>query len=111
MNQRFKTSSSFWTVLIIGVPIGAIGVDIFHSRDKMKPPVDVRPPSRPLGLRTSTGDEHRRQLLFEEIQPVKLAKCRLERFGDPHDGGYLLCANLSSDVRAGYSYGIGGTDQ
>jgi hypothetical protein len=109
MRQRFKTSPSFWIVLLIGVAIGGVG--LVYSRNNRKPPVDVAgTASRPLGLRTSTGDDQRRQL-FEEIQPVKLANCRLERFGDRHDGGYLLCANLGTDVSAGYSYGIGGTDQ
>ena len=110
MNQRFTTSSSFWIVLAAGVVIGAIAVALFHSRSERKPSVDVAAP-RPAGLRAFTGNDQRRQLLFEQIQPVRLANCRLERFGDLHDGGYLLCANLLTDVTAGYSYGIGGTDQ
>ena len=52
-----------------------------------------------------------RQLLFEEIQPVKLANCELERFGEKNDGGYLLCGNLLGDVKSAYSYGISGYDQ
>lgn len=51
-----------------------------------------------------------RQLLFGELRPVRLANCTLQRFGEPHDGGYLLCANLLGAVRAGYSYGINGYD-
>jgi hypothetical protein len=51
-----------------------------------------------------------RQQLFNEIQPVKLANCDLQRYGEPHDGGYLLCANLLDAVTAGYSYGISGYD-
>ena len=39
-----------------------------------------------------TRAEQARQVLFEEIQPVKLSNCQLERFGEPNDGGYLLCA-------------------
>ena len=50
-------------------------------------------------------------MLFEEIQPVKLSNCQLERFGEPNDGGYLLCANLLGDVKSAYSYGISGYDQ
>ena len=37
------------------------------------------------------------------MQPVPLANCTLERFGEKHDGGYLLCSNLLKDVSAGYS--------
>lgn len=52
-----------------------------------------------------------RQSLFDLLQPVALANCGLQRFGEPHDGGYLVCANLLAGVQAGYSYGIAGYDQ
>lgn len=48
--------------------------------------------------------------LFAEIQPVRVTNCELKRFGEPHDGGYPLCANLLGAVKAGYSYGISGYD-
>lgn len=57
-----------------------------------------------------TFDSLRRRL-FAELQPVTLANCQFQRFGEPNDGGYLLCANLLSAVRSGYSYGISGYDQ
>lgn len=49
-------------------------------------------------------------MLFARLQPVKLANCDFQRFGEANDGGYLLCGNLLRDVRAGYSYGISGYD-
>ena len=52
-----------------------------------------------------------RQALFEMLQPVALTNCRLERFGEAYDGGYLMCGNLLGDIQAGYSYGISGYDQ
>ncbi len=52
-----------------------------------------------------------RQALFDMLQPVALSNCQLERFGERHDGGYLMCANLLGEVEAGYSYGIDGYDQ
>ena len=52
-----------------------------------------------------------RQVLFDLLQPIALANCQLERFGDAHDGGYLLCANLLEAVESGYSYGIAGRDK
>jgi hypothetical protein len=52
-----------------------------------------------------------RDYLFEELQPVKLANCQFERFGERNDGGYVLCANLLGSVQSGYSYGISGYDQ
>ena len=54
--------------------------------------------------------EGRRQALLEQLQPVALANCELKRFGEPNDGGYLLCANLLKDVQSAYSYGISGYD-
>ncbi len=50
-----------------------------------------------------------RDTLFALVQPVTLENCALERFGEAHDGGYLVCANLL-DAQAGYSYGISGYD-
>jgi hypothetical protein len=51
-----------------------------------------------------------RQALFTEIQPMKVTNCELQRFGEEHDGGYLLCVNLLGAVKAAYSYGISGYD-
>lgn len=53
----------------------------------------------------------RRQALFELLQPVAISNCQLERFGEDHDGGYLMCGNLLGGVGSGYSYGINGYDQ
>ena len=53
----------------------------------------------------------RRRELFDALQPVALANCQLERFGEANDGGYLMCANLLGGVRVGYSYGINGYDK
>jgi hypothetical protein len=57
-----------------------------------------------------SGAERTRQTLFQQIQPVRLKNCVLERFGEANDGGYLLCGNLLGSVQAGYSYGISGYD-
>jgi hypothetical protein len=51
-----------------------------------------------------------RKKLFLELKTVTLENCVLKRFGNDHDGGYLLCENLMRDVTSAYSYGIGGTD-
>lgn len=51
-----------------------------------------------------------RQALFDAVQPVSVTNCELARFGEPHDGGYLMCGNLLQEVEAGYSYGIDGYD-
>jgi hypothetical protein len=51
-----------------------------------------------------------RSELFDELRPVALPDCRMERVGGAHDGGYLMCGNLLGSVAAGYSYGIGPAD-
>jgi hypothetical protein len=79
----------------------ALVVSIFASgcRVPVPPPID----------RVAQQAENRRTL-FREIQPVKLANCELERFGDAGDGGYLMCRNLMGRAGSVYSYGIAGTD-
>jgi len=57
------------------------------------------------------GDPRIRQELFALVQPVALKNCTLERFGEDHDGGYLVCGNLLKDVQGAYSYGISGYDK
>jgi hypothetical protein len=66
-----------------------------QARDRGIRPVDMRP----------------RHALMEALQPVALANCRLERFGEAHDGGYLMCGNLLRGVESGYSFGIAGYDK
>ncbi len=51
-----------------------------------------------------------RKKLFSELKIVALENCTIKRFGDAHDGGYLMCENLMQDVASAYSYGIGGSD-
>ncbi len=52
-----------------------------------------------------------RQALFDMLQPVFISNCEMERFGEAHDGGYLMCGNLLGRVQSAYSYGIGGYDE
>jgi hypothetical protein len=52
-----------------------------------------------------------RTTLFAAIRPVRLSNCVMKRFGAPHDGGYLLCENLTGQARSAYSYGIDGRDE
>ena len=51
-----------------------------------------------------------RQTLLEELRPIALTNCTLERIGSPNDGGYLMCGNLLDDIESAYSYGIGPAD-
>lgn len=88
-------------LLIVASMVGG-GLFVFIDRaDRMSPP-----PQRQL----PPDDVRIRQVLFTEIQPVALANCELERFGEERDGGYLMCGNLLGEVEAGYSYGISGYD-
>ena len=93
MDRTSKLVISVFLAAVVGVP----SIDLVrpHSRvDEMK-----------------AGDPGVRQRLFHLIQPVSLANCQLERFGEAHDGGYLMCANLLSEVQGAYSYGISGYDK
>src|SRR5688572_17167779 len=56
-------------------------------------------------------ERQRRDALFEMLQPVALTNCSLARFGEDHDGGYLMCGNLLGGAQSAYSYGIGGYDK
>ena len=61
--------------------------------------------------RRALFDQAQRRILFDLLQPVALANCQLERFGEANDGGYLMCGNLLDDIESGYSYGISGYDK
>jgi hypothetical protein len=76
--------------------VGTAGVVVWQSQPPPRPPRDMAAAVR--------------RLLWTELQPVTLPDCQLERFGEPNDGGYLVCANLLAGVAAGYSYGISGYD-
>jgi hypothetical protein len=52
-----------------------------------------------------------RQALYEEITPVALTNCEVERYGDSFDGGYLACDNLLAGAASVYSYGINAQDE
>jgi len=87
---------------VVSFTAALVGVAIFR-----------RPPSAPprTGATRLRAPLAVRQAIFDLIQPVKLANCTLERFGEPHDGGYVMCANLLGSAKAAYSYGISGYDQ
>jgi hypothetical protein len=90
--------------LAIALSVAALAaVGVFVTRARPKPHAKPRV--------VLTHKEQALQLLFAEIHPVKLANCQLERLGEPHDGGYLLCGNLLGEVRSAYSYGISGYDR
>ena len=44
-----------------------------------------------------------RQALLDKLQPVALSNCTLARVGSAHDGGYLMCANLTNGIQVAYS--------
>ncbi len=78
-------------------------VAVVAARDLLRP--------RSLADVMRAADPSVRQRLFDLLQPVSLANCELARFGEANDGGYLMCANLLSEVQGAYSYGISGYDK
>jgi hypothetical protein len=97
--QRRGVRIAIALLCVAGLAAGAVFVER-SCRPKPKP--------RRVSL---TRAEQGAQMLFGGIQPVKLANCELERFGETNDGGYLLCRNLLGEVKSAYSYGISGYDQ
>jgi hypothetical protein len=96
----------FWLIVgltLITVILGLVvrnQVKVYRNRE-----------SRVVQERQRLFDRSQRRILYDMLQPVALANCRLERFGEANDGGYLLCGNLLTAVESGYSYGISGYDK
>jgi hypothetical protein len=67
--------------------------------------------AREAALQQAGALVEQRRALFDMLQPVALTNCKLERFGEAHDGGYLMCGNLLGEIQSGYSYGISGYDK
>jgi hypothetical protein len=80
---------------------GATGAWLFDRAPSPQRPSQPVLPNRAAQIRST---------LFDELQPVTLSNCTLERLGEPNDGGYLVCGNLLDAVESGYSYGINGYD-
>src|SRR5918992_1279055 len=93
--------SKVWVGGALVLVVAAIGLMVLRNEPSEREEARPRP----------SQDEWLRQTLFTLLTPVALSNCTLERFGEPHDGGYLLCANLLEAVQGGYSYGISGYDQ
>ena len=93
------------TAAVVCLLLTAGGMTAFVLRDSPPPAADRSAPSRPV----DETDQAIRDRIYAELQPVRLTGCTLERIGEAHDGGYLMCANLL-DAEAGYSYGISNYD-
>ena len=63
-----------------------------------------------LDVSRATAARATREDLLEELKTVTLRNCTLKRFGNAHDGGYLMCENLIEGVQSAYSYGISTED-
>jgi hypothetical protein len=94
----------FWLIGVVAL-LAVAFVMVYRQRSD-----DVEAPPAQPERQTASREDHIRQELFRELKPVKLSNCELQRFGEAHDGGYLLCANLLGSVQVGYSYGISGYD-
>jgi hypothetical protein len=95
---------------VLALVVFASGLTAWFLFKKYRPG-PAEPAQAQAGPQIAQTPAQARQLLFAELQPVRLVNCDLRRFGEPHDGGYLMCANLLASVQAGYSYGISGYDQ
>jgi len=94
------------TVTILGLVVRN-QVKVYRGRQARAALMQQRHPAVP----PPPAVAQQRQALFDMLQPVALTNCQLERFGETHDGGYLMCSNLLGGVQSGYSYGINGYDK
>lgn len=101
-----------WILIVVALVTSGIGAWVTlraraeEAAKANRPSIGRKAVPRAQQLRIRQG----RQVLFDELQPVKLTNCELARYGEENDGGYLACRNLLSNVKAGYSYGISGYD-
>jgi hypothetical protein len=95
------------TLLVVLAAVVRNQVKVYRGRQARAALMQQRHPA----VREPLAVVQQRQALFDALQPVALANCQLERFGEAHDGGYLMCSNLLGGVQSGYSYGIGGYDK
>jgi len=94
-----------WLAVVVMAAVASAGALVARS-------TGLEGPSAARGVKYGEPGRERspREILFAEVQPVKLRNCELARFGEAHDGGYLVCGNLLGEVGAAYSYGISGYD-
>jgi hypothetical protein len=103
MSRNWKVSGAVVLTVVV-LLVARNQVKVYLKREASRREAEVR---RLAEVRNSEVRRH----LMTELQPVPLAKCELERFGETYDGGYLVCANLLRGVKAAYSYGINGYDK
>ncbi len=85
--MRQKTRRIVTSVAVIaGIGAAAYGLGLFPGREARARRV--------------------REALLEELRTVTLKNCNLKRYGGAHDGGYLMCENLTGGVQTAFSYGI-----
>lgn len=99
-----------WLGLGICCWLLAAGVLVVWFQPSLAGALRPQPPVERAHVLLTLETDRIRTALFAELQPVELSNCRLERFGEKHDGGYLMCGNLLESAKAGYSYGIHGYD-
>ena len=106
----------FWLVTAGVILIILAGAEVVRNQMKVHRSRQARAAVQDRLRIAATGEADagrlaQRRASFDLLKPVGLANCELKRFGEAHDGGYLLCGNLLSGVQAAYSYGISGYDQ
>ena len=74
-----------WLLWAVASSIAAITVSLV-----------LRPDAAPVEPVEHLTETEIKQALFDVVQPIRLANCDLERFGEDNDGGYLMCGNLKA---------------
>jgi methyltransferase family protein len=103
LEKKTVTQRRWWRIAGLIVIVVTLGLVL---RNQVKVYLNRRARAEAQAAQTKNRDQ-----LFQMLQPVVLSNCELQRFGEAHDGGYLMCGNLLRDVQSGYSYGISGYDK
>jgi hypothetical protein len=101
MSRRFRLIAA--AAALVSATVGIVALNDAKARRERR--------ARTEAAKARRAVIKQRFVLYDMLQPVALSNCELERFGERHDGGYLMCGNLLTGVQAAYSYGISGYDQ
>jgi hypothetical protein len=105
---RRRGRTTIWAAACI---VMAAAVLVVWFRPSLVDARPFEPRTRRTHVLLTLEPDRLRAALAAELQPVDLPDCRLQRFGERNDGGYLLCANLLGSAAAVYNYGIGPADR
>jgi hypothetical protein len=111
MTRRRRWAVATATAVIVLILAAVVRNQVKVYRGRQARAAEAQQRRAPQAVAEEARLTAQRQALLDMLQPVAISNCQLERFGEAHDGGYLMCGNLLGGVQSGYSYGISGYDK